>query len=75
MLQRLHQVAVVVHHAKKGANRLRDGQAVRDSSEFHASGDLPDQSKVVSSSRRTVTILHGWHSVVFVCIYSVHVRR
>ena len=59
MLQRLHQVAVVVHHAKKGANRLGDGQAVRGSSEFRASGDLPDQSRVVSSSRRTVTVFMG----------------
>ena len=39
-LQRQHQLAVVVvHHAKKGANRLRDGQALRGSSEFHAWGD------------------------------------
>ena len=39
-LQRLHQLAVVVvHHAKKGASRLRDGQALRGSSEFHAWGD------------------------------------
>ena len=39
-LQRRHQLAVVVvHHAKKGANRLRDGQALRGSSEFHARGD------------------------------------
>ena len=39
MLQRLHQVAAVVHHAKKGANLLRDGQFLRASSEFHAWGD------------------------------------
>ena len=39
-LQRRHQVAVaVVHHAKKGAGRLRGGQALRGSSEFHAWGD------------------------------------
>lgn len=39
-LQRCHQLAVlVVHHAKKGAQRLRDGQALRGSSEFHAWGD------------------------------------
>ena len=39
-LQRHHQLAViVVHHAKKGASRLRDGQALRGSSEFHAWGD------------------------------------
>ena len=39
-LQRQHQLAVVVvHHAKKSAGRLRDGQALRGSSEFHAWGD------------------------------------
>lgn len=39
-LQRSHAVAVVVvHHAKKGAGRIRAGQALRGSSEFHAWGD------------------------------------
>lgn len=39
-LQRAHSVAVmVVHHAKKGASRIRAGQALRGSSEFHAWGD------------------------------------
>jgi hypothetical protein len=39
-LQRAHGVAVVlVHHAKKGAARIRAGQALRGSSEFHAWGD------------------------------------
>lgn len=40
-LQRSHGVAVaVVHHAKKGAGgRVRAGQALRGSSEFHAWGD------------------------------------
>ena len=39
-LQRRHDVAVVVvHHAKKGAGRVRAGQALRGSSEFHAWGD------------------------------------
>ena len=39
-LQRRHAVAVlVVHHAKKGASRVRAGQALRGSSEFHAWGD------------------------------------
>ena len=38
-LQRRHQLAVVVvHHARKAAHRLRDGQALRGSSEFHAWG-------------------------------------
>ena len=39
-LQRRHNMAVlVVHHAKKGAGRVRAGQALRGSSEFHAWGD------------------------------------
>jgi len=39
-LQRRHGLAVVVvHHAKKGAGRIRAGQALRGSSEFHAWGD------------------------------------
>lgn len=39
-LQREHRVAVtVVHHARKGADRGRAGQALRGSSEFHAWGD------------------------------------
>jgi RecA-family ATPase len=39
-LQRRHGIAVaVVHHAKKGAGHVRDGQALRGSSEFHAWGD------------------------------------
>jgi len=39
-LQRRHGVAViVVHHAKKAAGRVRAGQALRGSSEFHAWGD------------------------------------
>jgi hypothetical protein len=39
-LQRAHQLAVVlVHHARKGAGRLRAGQALRGSSELHAWGD------------------------------------
>ena len=39
-LQRRYDVAIiVVHHAKKGAGRIRGGQALRGSSEFHAWGD------------------------------------
>jgi hypothetical protein len=39
-MQRRHNAAVVVvHHAKKGAGRVRAGQALRGSSEFHAWGD------------------------------------
>jgi hypothetical protein len=39
-LQRRHALAVLlVHHAKKGGGRIRAGQALRGSSEFHAWGD------------------------------------
>jgi hypothetical protein len=39
-LQRRYELAVVVvHHARKGAARVREGQALRGSSEFHAWGD------------------------------------
>jgi hypothetical protein len=39
-LQRQHNLAVlVVHHARKSAGRMRAGQALRGSSEFHAWGD------------------------------------
>ncbi len=34
-----HLAVVVVHHARKGAHKLRAGQALRGSSEFHAWGD------------------------------------
>jgi len=39
-LQRRYQTCVaLVHHARKGANHLRAGQALRGSSELHAWGD------------------------------------
>jgi RecA-family ATPase len=39
-LQRRYHVAIVlVHHARKGGARMRAGQALRGSSEFHAWGD------------------------------------
>jgi hypothetical protein len=39
-LQRHHDLSVMlVHHAKKGGGRIRAGQALRGSSEFHAWGD------------------------------------
>jgi hypothetical protein len=39
-LQRDNELSVIlVHHARKGASSLRDGQALRGSSEFHAWGD------------------------------------
>lgn len=59
-LQRRFHVAVcVVHHARKGAGRLRAGQALRGSSEFHAWGDsnlymrrTPDHQLVLSVEQR-----------------------
>lgn len=39
-LQRRYELAVLlVHHAKKGGGKIRAGQALRGSSEFHAWGD------------------------------------
>jgi hypothetical protein len=39
-LQRRHHLAVaLVHHARKGGAKMRGGQALRGSSEFHAWGD------------------------------------
>lgn len=39
-LQREHEASVMlVHHARKGASRVRAGQALRGSSELHAWGD------------------------------------
>lgn len=39
-LERAHQTAVLlVHHVRKGAGKLRAGQALRGSSELHAWGD------------------------------------
>ena len=39
-LQRRYSLAVLlVHHAKKGSGKIRAGQALRGSSEFHAWGD------------------------------------
>jgi AAA domain len=39
-LQRRHHLAVLlVHHARKGGAKMRAGQALRGSSEFHAGGD------------------------------------
>jgi hypothetical protein len=59
-LQRRFHVAVcVVHHARKGAGRVRAGQALRGSSEFHAWGDSnlymrrsPDHQLVLSVEQR-----------------------
>ncbi len=37
--RRFHVAVVLVHHARKGAGKMRAGQALRGSSEFHAWGD------------------------------------
>jgi len=37
--RRYHAAVVLVHHARKGGARMRAGQALRGSSEFHAWGD------------------------------------
>ena len=37
--RRFHVAVVLVHHARKGAAKMRAGQALRGSSEFHAWGD------------------------------------
>jgi len=57
--RRVHVAVCIVHHAKKGAGRIRAGQALRGSSEFHAWGDsnlymrrTPDQHLVLSVEQR-----------------------
>ena len=57
--RRVHVAVCIVHHAKKGAGRIRAGQALRGSSEFHAWGDSnlymrrsPDQQLVLSVEQR-----------------------
>jgi RecA-family ATPase len=58
-LQRRHAVAVlVVHHAKKGAGRVRAGQALRGSSEFHAWGDSNLYLKKQGEDALTLTVEH-----------------
>jgi RecA-family ATPase len=37
--RRFHLAVVLVHHARKGGGKMRAGQALRGSSEFHAWGD------------------------------------
>jgi RecA-family ATPase len=37
--RRFHVAVVLVHHARKGGGKMRAGQALRGSSEFHAWGD------------------------------------
>ena len=58
-LQRRYAVAVlVVHHAKKGAGRIRAGQALRGSSEFHAWGDSNLYLRKESDDTLTLTVEH-----------------
>jgi len=58
-LQRRHAVAVlVVHHAKKGAGRVRAGQALRGSSEFHAWGDSNLYLRKQTDDTITLTVEH-----------------
>jgi AAA domain len=57
-LQRRYALSVlVVHHAKKSAGRMRAGQALRGSSEFHAWGDSNLYLRR-SSQALTLTIEH-----------------
>jgi hypothetical protein len=58
-LQRRHALAVVVvHHAKKGAGRVRAGQALRGSSEFHAWGDSNLYIRRRGDDELTLTVEH-----------------
>ena len=58
-LQRRHAIAVlVVHHAKKDAGRVRAGQALRGSSEFHAWGDSNLYLKKQSDDTVSLTVEH-----------------
>jgi hypothetical protein len=58
-LQRRHAVAVlIVHHAKKGAGRVRAGQALRGSSEFHAWGDSNLYLRKSSDDTLSLTVEH-----------------
>jgi hypothetical protein len=58
-LQRRHAVAVlIVHHAKKGAARVRAGQALRGSSEFHAWGDSNLYLRKQADDTLTLTVEH-----------------
>jgi RecA-family ATPase len=58
-LQRRYELAVVVvHHAKKGGGRIRAGQALRGSSEFHAWGDSNLYLRREPSGQLTLTVEH-----------------
>ena len=49
---------LVVHHAKKGAGRVRAGQALRVSSEFHAWGDSNLYLRKQADDTLTLTVEH-----------------
>lgn len=58
-LQRRHELAVLlVHHAKKSAARVRAGQALRGSSEFHAWGDSNLYLRRTPAGALTLTVEH-----------------
>lgn len=60
-LQRTYHCAVaVVHHARKGAQHIRPGQALRGSSEFHAWSDSSLYVRRTGNSLR-LTIEHRAH--------------
>jgi len=57
--QRRHGLAVVlVHHARKGAGKIRAGQALRGSSEFHAWGDSNLYLRRDVEERLTLSVEH-----------------
>jgi len=58
-LQRRHAIAVIlVHHARKGAGKMRAGQALRGSSEFHAWGDSNLYLRRDADDRITLSVEH-----------------
>ncbi|MCL2660378.1 MAG: AAA family ATPase, partial [Acidobacteriaceae bacterium] len=57
--QRLHGLSVlVVHHARKGGDKIRAGQSLRGSSEFHAWGDSNLYLSRDNEDRITLTVEH-----------------
>lgn len=58
-LQRTYHVAVVlVHHARKGGAKMRAGQALRGSSEFHAWGDSNLYLRRLVDHQLTLSVEH-----------------
>lgn len=59
ILQRRHCMAIsLVHHTRKGAGRMRAGQALRGSSEFHAWGDSNLYLRRASDDRLILSTEH-----------------